>query len=226
MSPNTHLDIKNCLLSKHPKCLDSESIFKILKSKKESILNQGNRMSLFYYLNGFIKNYSFFYNKFSKKININFLYIDQKNKQPYFTLNNGSSKTLVNYSIGLVLCASGIRIKKLYKPVKKQKKGLIKTLNFSKRVIFDKFFFKTDKKRFLGLIFRGKPRYLECYTIMFSYFRVKNIPISFISWIPKIRFSFIKMKKYGRIKRNLRKRIVKMVVSSTRAKKQASSFSL
>lgn len=156
---------------------------------------------------------------------VEYVLLDERPKQMYLTVSDPSGITVINYTPGVILrLVLGVRFM-LAPRMKKQKKGFVKTLNFSKDVAFKKLFQSLPgKPRSIGVLIKGRPRFAANYDLLFSGLSLAGARVLFTIWIPRLSYSFKKRKNYGRIKRNLRKRIVKSVVSRTRKLKKAAEF--
>lgn len=165
--------------------------------------------NVFNYIKLSFKNYS--YISFLKKdSNFKYFKITETKKQSFSNISNYRNSTIVNYSIGLILCTLGFKKNKIFRNLKKQQKGFLKYLNFLKYFILPKYFKNTSEDtNKIGLSICGVGKYTPEYLILHKFLKKFNTKIAFLLFLPKIRFSFMKLRRYARIKRNFRKRIVK-----------------
>jgi hypothetical protein len=197
----------------------SEKI-KITKSLRRKNFNNFKHFSTEIYLRKFIANFTYFnyvmdYNYF------NYFFINEGRKQTFVSILNEEKVSQLTYSTGLVLCALGFKKNNMYKTLKKQHKGFIKCFNYSKILIIPKLIKKFNRKENqAGIVITGRGKFTKNYAELPDYLENMNVKVIFLLWLPKLRFSFIKLKKYGRIKRNFRKRIVKTLMLSEKLKKK------
>ena len=117
----------------------------------------------------------------------------------------------------------GFKKNNAYRPMKKQNKGFIKGLSFAKMYVLPKFLKSTEaNKRTVGIIIKGRGKFTSIYSELPKYFKKLRTETLFLLWVPKLRFSYTKLRQYGRIKRNLRKRIVKTLALSEKVKRGSS----
>lgn len=174
------------------------------------------------YIDKFLKK---LFNLTFKVSNVPFHYfiVKETRKQSFVTVLDKSKKSQVTYSTGLLLCAMGFKRNNAYRPMKKQNKGFIKGLSFAKMYVLPKFLKSTDTtKRTVGIIIKGRGKFTATYSELPKYFKKLQTETLFLLWVPKLRFSYTKLRQYGRIKRNLRKRIVKTLALSEKIKKGSS----
>lgn len=158
------------------------------------------------------KNSSFFY-----------FIIKETRKQSFITLLGHNKRSYVTYSTGLLLCAMGFKKNNVYRAMKKQNQGFIKGLTFSKMYVLPKFLKSSEtNKKTIGIVIKGRGKFTPSFSELPRYFNKLKTKTLFMLWIPKVRFSYVKFRQYGRIKRNLRKRIVKTLTLSERIKRQPS----
>lgn len=188
----------------------------------EKILRRGfpKHYSVEIYLKNFLDTFTYFNYKLNHD-NFNYFLIKEKRKQSFVSILNVDKVSQLTYSTGLVLCALGFKKNNMYKTLKKQRKGFIKCFNHAKNLIIPKLLKKLNKKESqLGIIITGRGKFTKNYAEIPEYLESINAKTLFMLWIPKVRFSFVKLRKYGRIKRNLRKRIVKTLMLSEKLKKK------
>ena len=147
----------------------------------------------------------------------NYLIIKDTRKQPFTTLLNTRKVTKVTYSTGLLLCVLGFKRHNMYRPLKKHSRGFSKAMRFAKAYVLPKFFRGSKVIKYkLGLVIRGRGRFAPELAELPRYFNKLNTSTLFFLWHPKVPFSFSKLRQYGRIKRNFRKRIVRATVTYNR----------
>ena len=168
-------------------------------------------LSLLSYLELSFKTYNFI-SQLNRDYNFKYIRISDTRYQSFTDISNKYNKTLVNYSIGLILCTVGLKKNKLFKSIKKTKKGFLKYLNFVKHFIIPKYFLNTTNKiNRVGILIKGLNKKTPIYSNIQNYLIKFSTKISFLLFLPKVKFSFMKIRKYARLKRNLRKKIVKSI---------------
>jgi len=101
----------------------------------------------------------------------------------------------------------GPRDKKYRRVYKKKDKNIMKVLLRSAKVIFPRFL---KPKTPIFFMLRRKPKSIEIYRFFMNLvIKVCKLKISMVIIRPEIRHSFIKLRKYARLKRRLRKTITK-----------------
>lgn len=156
--------------------------------------------------------------------------INRKSK----TLNNSAGRILIlnnkrtqfylthlSYSImgwstdasaypGVIAALFGNNDKPSRSKFKKKDKNILKALNRAMSLVLFSFLVKSKNSSGLALSIKKKPRSLEFYDMfissLVSLYRIK-VPI--IVSYPSVRYSFLKLRKYARIKRRSRKVITK-----------------
>jgi len=191
-------------------------IRKILTKKN---LKDFKHFTIEIYLKKFISDFNYFncvinYNGF------NYFFINESRKQSFVSILNEKKISQLTYSTGLVLCALGFKKNNTYKTLKKQYKGFLKYFNYSKILIIPKLIRKLNKKNTqMGIVITGRGKFTKSYVELTKYFeKIMRVNVMFLLWIPKLRFSFVKLRKYARIKRNFRKRIIRTLMLSEKLK--------
>jgi len=101
----------------------------------------------------------------------------------------------------------GPRDKKYRRIYKKKDKNIMKVLLRSAKVIFPRFL---KPRTPIFFMLRRKPKSIEIYKFFMNLIiKVCKLKISMVIIRPEIRHSFIKLRKYARVKRRLRKTITK-----------------
>lgn len=173
------------------------------------------------YLQEFLKNFLHISYK-ADYADFNYFIVKETRRQSFVSLLNSKKQSQVTYSTGLLLCAMGLKNNNVYKSMKKQSKGFIKGFNFAKSFVIPKFFNRNQKiLKKIGFIIKGRGKFTTSYSELPSYFKRFKTETLFLIWVPSIRFSYIKFRQYGRIKRNVRKRIVKSLTVSDKLKTKA-----
>lgn len=99
----------------------------------------------------------------------------------------------------------GPRDKKYRRIYKKKDKNIMKVLLRSAKVIFPKFL---KPRTHIFFMLRRKPKSIEIYKFFIELLvSVCKLKIDMVIVRPEIRHSFIKLRKYARVKRRLRKTI-------------------
>lgn len=153
----------------------------------------------------------------------NYFIVKETRRQSFVSLLNSKKQSQVTYSTGLLLCAMGFKNNNMYKSMKKQSKGFIKGFNFAKSFVMPKFFNRNQKiLKKIGFIIKGRGKFTTSYSELPTYFKRFKTETLFLLWVPSIRFSYVKFRQYGRIKRNFRKRIVKSLTVSEKLRTSTS----
>ena len=139
------------------------------------------------------------------------LIINNKYTQQYTTLlkkYNYDWSTAITTSPGVISSAFlGAGDKHKRSIFKKKEKHVIKTLHRTYKNVLFKFLSKADK---LVLIFRRQPQSLEVSnTIMRYIYLFMGLRVVYFITEPKVRYSYLKLRRYARIKRRLRKAVTK-----------------
>lgn len=101
----------------------------------------------------------------------------------------------------------GIEDKKHRRVYKKKDKNIMKILLVSAKVAFPRFL---KPKTPIFFMLRRKPKSVEIYKFFMTLvIRVCKLKIRMVMVRPEVRHSFIKLRKYARLKRRLRKTITK-----------------
>ena len=165
-------------------------------------------VSLLYYLELSFKVYNFI-SLLNKDYNFKYIRISENRYQSFTDISNRWGKTLVNYSIGLILCTIGFKKNKIFRSLKKTKKGFLKYLSFVKYFIIPKYFTGgTNKISRVGVLIKGLNKKTPLYSSIQNFLTRFSVKVSFLLFLPKVKFSFMKIRKYARLKRNLRKKII------------------
>lgn len=153
----------------------------------------------------------------------NYFIVKETRRQSFVSVLDSKKQSKVTYSTGLLLCSMGLKTNNMYKSMKKQSKGFIKGFNFAKSFIIPKFFNRNQKVlKKVGFIIKGRGKFTTAYSELPEYFKRFKTETLFLIWVPSVRFSYVKFRQYGRIKRNFRKRIVKSLTVSEKLKTKAS----
>ena len=156
------------------------------------------------------------------KSTFHYFIIKETRKQSFVALLDSNKKSHVTYSTGLLLCAMGFKKHNAYRSLKKQNKGFIKGLSFVKMYVLPKFLKSTETgKKTVGVVIKGRGKFTATFSELPRYFAKLKTETLFILWLPTLRFSYTKLRQYGRIKRNFRKRIVKTLALSEKLKRSA-----
>ena len=174
------------------------------------------------YLKEFLKNFLNISYK-AEYSNFNYFIVKETRRQSFVSLLDSKKRSQVTYSTGLLLCSMGLKNNNMYKSMKKQSKGFIKGFNFAKSFVIPKFFNRNQKiLKKIGFIIKGRGKFTTSYSELPNYFKRFKTETLFLIWVPSIRFSYVKFRQYGRIKRNFRKRIVKSLTVSEKLKTKSS----
>lgn len=171
--------------------------------------------------------YNFLFNRTVGSVGTinNVLVLKNKRTQFYLTLLSNQFwgwKTDVSIYPGVVASLFGANQKRQRVMYKKKDKSIMKVMQKSVRVIFPKVLEPSTK---VLLIIRKKPKSSEVYKhfiqLLVNLYKLK---LDFVLFRPEIRHCFVKLRKYARIKRRLRKSISKRVegITNTNLSKESS----
>lgn len=108
----------------------------------------------------------------SKNSSFHYFIIKETQKQPFITLLGSDKQSHVTYSTGLLLCAMGFKKNNAYRAMKKQNKGFIKGLNFSKMYVLPKFLKSTNTaKKTVGIVIKGRGKFTSTFSELPRYFK-------------------------------------------------------
>lgn len=160
------------------------------------------------------KRYNFLFNRTVGSIGTisNVMILKNKRTQFYLTLLSNQFwgwKTDVSVYPGVVSSLFGARQKRQRVMYKKKDKSIMKVMQKSVKLIFPKVL---EPKTKVLLIVRKKPKSAEVYRYFISLLvDLYKLKLDFILFRPEVRHCFIKLRRYARIKRRLRKSITKRV---------------
>ena len=142
----------------------------------------------------------------------NVMILKNKRTQFYLTLLSNQFwgwKTDVSVYPGVVSSLLGARHKRQRVMYKKKDKSIMRVMQKSVNLIFPRVL---EPKTRILLIVRKKPRSAEVYRYFISLLvDLYKLRLDFVLFRPEVRHCFIKLRRYARIKRRLRKSITKRV---------------
>ena len=156
--------------------------------------------------------YSFLFNRTEGSVGTinNVLVLKNKRTQFYLTLLSNQFwgwKTDVSIYPGVVSSLLGARVKRQRVMYKKKDKSIMKVMQKSAKLIFPRVLEKNTR---VLLIVRKKPKSSEVYKYFIGLLvNLYKLKLDFVLFRPEVRHCFIKLRKYARIKRRLRKSITK-----------------
>jgi hypothetical protein len=167
-----------------------KNVFKLLHYLKILTKNKANNSNILYevqrhffikiYLNSFLKDFIFFEYKL-KAAYFNYFIIKENKKQSFISILDTKKQSLVTYSTGLTLCAMGLKRNNMYKALKKQHKGFIKSFSFSKSFILPKFLKSSETiKKNVGIIIKGRGKFTTAYSELPKYLEGMQTKTAFL----------------------------------------------